>query len=254
MKKTLYHLKSDRIHGRVRMAICSDLHDRDGGQALALLADAGVDLICIPGDLTQRIDLEDGEKDRYHGDIGHANARAFLRGCSEIAPTFLSLGNHEMGSGHGENAIVGRRDDRIAAAFALHCGATLLRRVARVGQVALGGVHSGYYEADGVPRLDQIDALEREAGLRVVLCHHPEYYPRYLRERGVDLVLSGHAHGGQIRLFGRGLYAPGQGLFPKYTAGVHENRLVISRGMANTVPIPRLFNPREIVILEIEGS
>lgn len=49
----------------------------------------------------------------------------------------------------------------------------------------------------------------------------------------IDLVLSGHAHGGQIRLFGQGLFAPGQGILPKYTSGVHEN-MIISKGLANT--------------------
>ena len=64
-----------------------------------------------------------------------------------------------------------------------------------------------------------------------------------------SLVLSGHAHGGQVRLFGRGLYAPGQGLLPRYTEGVHFRRLAVSRGLSNTQLVPRLFNPPEIVYL-----
>ena len=85
-----------------------------------------------------------------------------------------------------------------------------------------------------------------------LLCHHPEYWPRYVRDLPVDLTLSGHAHGGQIRLFGQGLFAPGQGLFPRYTSGVHEGRLVISRGLANTTRIPRLFNPTELVCVHLQ--
>ena len=66
---------------------------------------------------------------------------------------------------------------------------------------------------------------------------------------GFDLILSGHAHGGQIRLFGRGLFAPGQGIFPKYTSGIHGS-MIISRGLSNTGGmIPRLFNRREIVYI-----
>ena len=81
---------------------------------------------------------------------------------------------------------------------------------------------------------------------KILLCHHPEYWP-LLRSRKLDLVLSGHAHGGQWRIMGRGVYAPGQGFFPKLTSGVVENRLLISRGLANTTIIPRINNPVEIV-------
>ena len=101
------------------------------------------------------------------------------------------------------------------------------------------------------PNLDWLDSFEHSGMFRILLCHHPEYWPRYLRKRSIDLVLSGHAHGGQIRLFGRGLYAPGQGIFPRYTSSVHEGRLVVSRGLANTTVIPRLFNPPEIVYVEL---
>ena len=76
-----------------------------------------------------------------------------------------------------------------------------------------------------------------------------------LRDRNIDLVLSGHAHGGQIRLLGRGLYAPGQGILPAYTGGLHSGphgKLLISRGLSNTaLPVPRLFNPPEIVAADL---
>ncbi|MDO4272352.1 MAG: hypothetical protein Q4D16_01675 [Eubacteriales bacterium] len=67
----------------------------------------------------------------------------------------------------------------------------------------------------------------------------------------IDLVLSGHAHGGQWRIGRQGIYAPGQGWFPKLTGGVADGRMVISRGLSNTTKIPRFFNPREIVMVEV---
>ena len=90
-------------------------------------------------------------------------------------------------------------------------------------------------------------------GFRILLCHHPEYWPAYIRETDIDLTLSGHAHGGQwqIPFTNQGIFAPGQHLFPKYTSGIYKNRLAVSRGMANTVCIPRFFNPREILLLEL---
>ena len=85
------------------------------------------------------------------------------------------------------------------------------------------------------------------------MCHHPEYYEWYPIIKSADLVLSGHAHGGQWRFFGRGVYAPGQGLWPKYTKGVYDGRLVVSAGCSNsTTPVPRLFNPSEVVFVSLD--
>jgi predicted MPP superfamily phosphohydrolase len=99
------------------------------------------------------------------------------------------------------------------------------------------------------PYTDWLSDFEAQSGFKILLCHHPEYWTKYLKGRKIDLVLSGHAHGGQIRIFGQGLFAPGQGILPKYTSGIHGN-MIISRGLANTgKPIPRLFNRREIVYI-----
>ena len=105
---------------------------------------------------------------------------------------------------------------------------------------------------DLVPQLGWLENFSSEDKFSILLCHHPEYYPKYLKNKNIDLILSGHAHGGQIRLFGRGLFAPGQGALPKYDGGVFDNRLVVGRGLANTAFVPRLFNPREIVCVDIE--
>ena len=99
-----------------------------------------------------------------------------------------------------------------------------------------------------------LDDFERQPGYKILLCHHPEYVPRYLQNRCIDLIVSGHAHGGQWRYYSRrrqewrGIYAPGQGLLPKLTEGIHGNH-VISRGLSNNTPIPRLNNPPELVYI-----
>lgn len=97
-------------------------------------------------------------------------------------------------------------------------------------------------------RLRKFSALD---GYKIIICHHPEYYPRCVKDLPVDLMLSGHAHGGQVRIFGQGLFSPGQGFFPKYTAGICDGRLAVSRGLANHSTLPRIFNPPEVVILNI---
>jgi predicted MPP superfamily phosphohydrolase len=103
-----------------------------------------------------------------------------------------------------------------------------------------------------------LDTFVQVPRYRILLSHHPEYWcleEPMLSKRNIDLVLSGHAHGGQFRLFGQGFFAPGQGWFPKYTSGIHHGkhgRMIISKGMANTVKFaPRLFNPTEVVYIEV---
>ena len=107
---------------------------------------------------------------------------------------------------------------------------------------------------DLVPLYKLSDEMEKLPGFRILLSHHPEYHPRYLADRQIHLTVSGHAHGGQWRIGSRGVYAPGQGLFPKYVGGLYpigNGTLCVSRGMRNTVRIPRFFNPCEIVILDL---
>ena len=89
------------------------------------------------------------------------------------------------------------------------------------------------------------------------MCHQPEIYRDYVRGRNIGFTVCGHAHGGQIQLFGQGLYAPGQGLFPRLTHGLHDGgKMLISRGMTNSVriPLPRICNPCELIVLELEPA
>ena len=85
-------------------------------------------------------------------------------------------------------------------------------------------------------------------GYHILLSHHPEYFP--FIPQSIELILSGHAHGGQWRVLGRGVYAPGQGFWPKWTSGIIDGRMVVSRGLANTAKLPRINNPTEIVYME----
>ena len=105
---------------------------------------------------------------------------------------------------------------------------------------------------------DQVGEISRgEKELTVVLAHEPQYLVRYA-SIGVDLVLSGHAHGGQFRLpFVGGIVAPDQGFLPEYTAGEYYmdgTEMIVSRGLGNSVIPARLFNYPEIVCVELVGK
>lgn len=247
MTETAYH-----IQGAPRIALVSDLHGRPGGKALASIRKNRPEIICITGDIIYGPFPEDDVSPL----VSQEQVLPFLSACAGIAPTYLSLGNHEQALDAEDIAEIGKT------------GVTMLDNSwERRDGLVIGGWTSAYvtdyrrakptdsgrryprpehHEPIRTPESGWLEAYVREKGYHILLSHHPEYYP--MLPEGVELMLSGHAHGGQIRLFGRGLFAPGQGWFPQLTKGVYDGRLVVSAGLANTgAPVPRLFNPTEMV-------
>ena len=221
------------IPSPLKAVVVSDLHDRPVcSRVIERLGTLSPDMILIPGDLFERF-----EEERY--------ALSFLKDAADISEVYYSIGNHDRLNGNAirliDNSGAVLLDNTCIKRGRLNiCGLT--------SGVTSGGHHTKKTPPPDIGRLTEFSAL---GGPKLLLCHHPEYYPKYIRDRDIDLTVSGHAHGGQWRIFGQGIYAPGQGIFPKYTAGVHEGRLVISRGLANHTFIPRIFNPPEIVLLNI---
>lgn len=232
----------------------SDVHNEARGEGnaalLRALREAAPDLICITGDFldSRRTDLD--------------FALELAGQLAEIAPAVYATGNHEA-----------RRMDLSALEAGLAAlGVQVLRDdwmpLARGGEeIALLGLDDPGFSAGEdwtlAEGLDQtqarLSALLAQAGDRfsLVLSHRPELLPAYA-EAGADLVLSGHAHGGQVRLPGiGGLFAPGQGILPRLTSGVYargETRLVVSRGLGNSAFPLRVFNPPEIVTVTLRAG
>ncbi len=228
-----------------KLAVASDLHGCRQEEILAALSKEAPDMILIPGDLCDDYTLRDFKNKAY----------AFLRACAEIAPTYYSLGNHELACYHKGNPwrhpTPVPLTDEIRARIS-ETGVTLLEnRCVSCGDITVCGLSSGINKKKNEPDRDALEAFARQSGFRVLLCHHPEYFMTDIQKTDIELTVCGHAHGGQWRLFGRGVYAPGQGIFPKYTAGVLEGRCVISRGLGNHSIIPRIFNAPELVIIEL---
>ena len=250
-----------RFQTPLRIALLADLHDRPFDRIVQSLRLHQPEIICIAGDVMHRI-RPDGSSPVI---LRTARVLPFLRACAGTAPTFLSLGNHEW--------PLSADDLRIIA----ETGVTVLdNRWCRFQNVTIGGLSSAGVTAYRAfrqsspahctawahgddpeytePETAWLHAFCRQPGFKLLLSHHPEYRDRYLRHLPIDLVLSGHAHGGQIRLLGRGLYAYGQGFLPKYTDGIHGN-MIVSRGLSNTAGfIPRLLNPTEIVYILPEAA
>ena len=227
-KLTEYTFRTGKIRKPLRFAVAPDLHSAPFDDVLEEFARC--DAVLVPGDLV----------DRHRSD--NANAEKFLRTVPEIAPVFFSVGNHERKYRRREEFLQLVRES----------GAILLDNgSAGFGEVRIGGLSS----ARGTPDTAFLDRFEKEEGYRLLLCHHPEDWRDHADGRDIDLTLCGHAHGGQIQLFGHGLYAPGQGLFPKLTDGLYGGgKMLLSRGMTNGAKprVPRINNPCELIILKLE--
>ena len=246
MQVTHYHVPSPKSSRPLKLALASDLHSCPYERAIELLKQEAPDIILIPGDIMDDKDLKDPDAVGY----------AFLTECAKIAPSYYSFGNHELRCYHHGNPERHPKPvypDQATYERLAQTGVTLLHNeIVQHEDLLICGLTSGINGKISKPDVATIERFSSMNGVKLLLCHHPEYFYKYIAQTNIDLTVCGHAHGGQWRIFGRGIYSPGQGLFPKYTSGVLENRCVISRGMGDHTSIPRLFNPRELVIIHWE--
>lgn len=228
-----------------KIAHVSDLHNavfgRKNEKLLSLIRAAKPDIIAITGDLI----------DSRHTDID--SALAFVEAAAEIAPVYYVTGNHESRLDFDEI------EPRLIAA-----GARVLRNeaedIGRGGErIRLAGIDDPSFIRTGGTAEERAAAELEQLGdgggtFTVLLAHRPELVEVYA-EYGAGLVLSGHAHGGQVRLpLLGGLYAPGQGLLPEYDSGLYslgETQMVVSRGLGNSVAPLRVNNRPELVIVTL---
>ena len=250
MKLTSYRIPCKKLPKPIRIALVSDLHDNPYHHLLEMLKEESPDLILIPGDLT----------DDDHINAGGEAALEVLRSCAAIAPTYYSLGNHEIKCYHRGNPFRHPIPVPIPESYRKaveHTGAVLLDNELTVRDgFTICGLTSGICGHENRPNeamVEQLKGLEDDT-VKLLLCHHPEYYVPYLQELPMDLVVCGHAHGGHWRIFGRGIYSPGQGLLPRYTTGILNGNCVISRGLGDHTRIPRICNPRELVMITLGGE
>ena len=249
---TEYHVSSPGIpeaFDGFRFAQVSDLHNAEFGKEnsmlLMRLSQTDPDVIVLTGDLI----------DSHHTDL--EIALDFAVKATQIAPVYYVAGNHEARVAEYEMLRLGL----------IEAGVTVLddQRV----QINLEDAHitligikdpsfqTDYLFGDAVSVARQtIQGLQNEAdGYTVLLSHRPELFDLYVNSE-IDLVFSGHAHGGQFRLpFVGGLVAPNQGLFPKYDAGCFEENgtvMIVSRGVGNSIIPVRINNPPEIVAVELK--
>ena len=224
-----------KIEGAPKLKIVhiSDLHGKrfgkDGIRLIKKVAEQNPDFIAITGDIIH-----------LYTPKNITVAIETVSALKEIAPVLYIAGNHEMRNKGYRNL----RKNLIEA------GAVVLDdRAEEVCGITVAGLNGASL------RNDKIQKVTPQISPKILLAHEPQFFEKYA-DAGYDLVLCGHAHGGQWRIpfTKKGLYAPGQGIFPKYTSGVHERgktAMVISRGLGNSEFPLRLFNRPEIVVIQI---
>lgn len=232
-----------------RIAQVSDLHNAefgDGNQRLLdMLREAEPDMIATTGDLI------DSRKTNI------AVALAFAEEAVRIAPCYYVSGNHEARVPEYRELKAGLEAAGVTVLDDARVEIEISGKSITVIGVNDPSFHADYLTSDAAVMDRKLSELPSEdADFTILLSHRPELFDTYVAHN-MDLVLTGHAHGGQFRLpLIGGLLAPNQGLFPKYDDGLYSEgntNMIVSRGLGNSI-IPFRFNNRpEVVMIELKS-
>jgi len=231
----------------IKIVLISDLHSTIHGKDQTILIDKikfiNPDLIVLAGDIFDDVAPMTG-------------TQLLLSGISGIAPIYYVTGNHEY-----RGDIWAIREELASYGVIILSDNYAIIKINN-NEIIIAGIDDPEKKLFGSPNYNQNDSMERafreldEIPLyKILIAHRPEMIENY-KKYSFDLVLSGHTHGGQVRIppILNGLYAPDQGFFPKYGGGIytHGNLThIISRGLSINPILPRIFNPPELVIIEI---
>lgn len=240
-----YRILSRRVHTSFRLAVLSDLHASwyGAGQTglLRELIKEQPDAILLVGDMGPDWKPAD-------------NLRELLVSLSNRYPLYYVSGNHEIRSGRSHLIKNLMADFGVSV---LNGDVRVLRKgTERIQICGIDDPEVDFFFSDSswLRQLYKCSGDREEEIFSVLLSHRPEFLSFYAEEN-FDLVVCGHAHGGQVRIPGlvNGLYAPNQGLFPQYAGGLYRKGntvMIVSRGLAKNC-LPRICNPPEFVVIDI---
>lgn len=239
----VYHVETDKLTAPVRLAVIADFHGCDYGPDAAGLVLAVTDLcpdaVLLVGDIFDDV-------------LPWDNSSALLRSLAGRYPCYYVTGNHE----HWTN----RMDEihrMVAEAGVVWLDQQCAELVVNGQHLRLCGIPDPYAGVATEAALQSAAEGLRQPGYTVLLAHRPELIGKYASTGCFDLVVSGHAHGGQVRipLLINGLYAPNQGILPQYAGGLYTvegTTMIVSRGLAReSTFLPRIFNRPELVLIEL---
>ena len=258
LKTVSYTVESDKISKDIRLAVIADLHSSKYGNGqkdlIAAIDKANPNIILLTGDT-------------FEEDRAQDNVKELLSYIGRKYTCFFVMGNHEYRYSHDELTKI-KSLVRSYGIVILEGDSNVLTvngekiRIAGVNDRKSDGYTLTNENGDtvDVPRfnesLERLSEVAKDGIFTVLMSHRPDYYEKYV-SLGFDLTVSGHAHGGQVRIPGlvNGLYAPDQGLFPKYAGGCYENDgrvMIVSRGLCKMAFRPRVFNRPELVIIDVK--
>lgn len=235
----------------LRIAQISDLHNaefgEDNSELIRILKDSNPDIIAITGDVV----------DSRRTDINIS--LDFIEKALKIAPCYYVSGNHE--SRIDEYDILKEKMIKAGVEVLENQTSVITRSNSNIKIIGINdpSFNSDYLMGDEKSVIEsQLKIVaQNEEDLTVLLSHRPEFFELYASYK-FDLVLSGHAHGGQFVLpFLGGLFAPGQGFFPKYDAGLFEKNgtnMIVSRGIGNSIIPLRVNNRPEVILIELHSA
>ena len=249
-----YEVKAEGLSHPIRIVLVTDLHacayGRDQRKLLDAVEEQAPDILLLGGDI-------------FDDKLPDEKAAVFLREISRKYPCYYVTGNHEYWSGEAgfkaKMAVLEACGVRRLSGEAVSLDADGTVTLCGVDDPDAWGSGRGFTEyRDGSFReqLLQTAAQVEDGRLSILLTHRPEQLELYAL-LGFDLVLAGHAHGGQWRIPGvlNGLYAPDQGLFPAFAGGRYEKDgtvMIVSRGLAReSTRVPRFCNRPELVMIEL---
>lgn len=239
-----YTVVSPKLTAEVRLAVVTDFHSSDNADdVVAMVASCAPDAVLMVGDM-----FDDDTANRPT-----ERTLSLMRQLSALYPCYYVSGNHEAWTGEMD-ALYQQTEEAGVMVLRMSSGVLTVR-----GQrIALCGIPDPYEMVfSGAPDTEEQirQAMENvdSADFIVLLTHRPELLAKYA-QFPLDLVVSGHAHGGQVRIPGvlNGLYAPNQGWFPKLAGGAYTQdgtTLIVSRGLAVRTRLPRIFNRPEVVLV-----
>lgn len=247
-----YTVQSGKITGGgpIRIVLVSDLHSTVFGSnqqpLIGKILAQDPHLILLAGDIAD-------------DQVPILGTELLLAGIRDAAPIYYVTGNHELWSDQTEAIL-----ETIASYGVEILSGEYLQTQINGTTLVIAGIDDPAKRTSGWPGYNQVREMEAAfggladvEGYKILLAHRPELIGQYAAYP-FDLVVSGHAHGGQVRvpLLLNGLYAPNQGWFPRYAGGLYRHGTlvhIVGRGLSVNPRLPRIFNPPELVVITLEN-